>query len=79
MPISVHSPKSLAVGKNPARLSARTYYLYQQSDWAFIRKNLTSLHRKPIRYISTLISAIRDSFKMVWQVMSAGVSFTGSL
>ncbi|MEA1868487.1 MAG: glycosyltransferase [Thermodesulfobacteriota bacterium] len=64
VPISVHFPKSPAIGKNPARLSARTYYLYQQSDWALIRKNLTSLYRKPIKYIGTLISAIRDSLKI---------------
>jgi colanic acid/amylovoran biosynthesis glycosyltransferase len=64
IPLSVHFPTSLAKEDKLESLIKRTHYIYQKSLFSLLQVNISTFLKHPIRYISTLLVAIRDSIKM---------------
>lgn len=63
LPISVHYPGTMAEGKNISRLKDKTFYLYNTSLWILAFSNIKCFLKFPVRYLHTLIIALKDAFK----------------
>jgi len=63
-PISVHYPKSKALEKEVEYLFQDTFYLYDSTKWDLLTACLKVFILNPLKFVSVLFTAIRDSVKI---------------
>lgn len=64
LPISVHVPQATAQEDDVRGLVEKTHYLYRESLWVLALANLSSMSRRPGKYLGTLFLAISDALKV---------------